>query len=128
MDDRRDCSRKRPPTPPADCFFRHTSLLQVPQSWRGALRHLGEALDDVTLEIYGLVPEAPDSLATTVERLRAIADDLATSARQLEELAAEPEASELVEAEVALCRLAGRWAPKVKELVKEVLRRLAAVC
>jgi len=106
--------------------FRHTSLLQVPVAWRGAMRHLGEAVDDVLLEIHGLVPEAPDSLSTTLERLRAITLDLGTSARQLDELAAEPEASELVEAEVRLCELAGRWAARVRELVQEVSRRLAA--
>ena len=64
-----------------------------------------------------------DSLTTTRERLHALALDLGTSGRQLEELAAEPEGSQLVEAEVRLCELAGRLASKVKE----VARRLAAV-
>jgi len=114
MSDRNDCSRI--------CFFRHTSLLQVPEAWRSALRHLGEDLDDMTLETYGLVPEAPDSLTTTRLRLRALALELGTCAQQLEDLAAEPQASELVDAEVRLCELAGRLASKVKE----VSRRLAA--
>ena len=108
---------------PEVCAFRHTSLLQAPVAWRGALRHLGEALDDVSLEIYGLVPEASDSLTTTRARLRAIGADLGTCGRQLAELAAEPEGSELVEAEVRLCQLAGRLASQVKE----VSRRLAAL-
>jgi len=110
------------PSEPEICFFRHTSLLQLPEPWRGAVRQLGEALDDFSLEIYGLVPEAPDSPTTTRLRLCALALELATCGRQLEELAAEPEASELVEAEVRLCRLAGRLASQVKE----VARRLTA--
>ena len=114
MDDRKDCSRI--------CFFRHTSLLQVPESGREALRHFGEDLDDMTLERHGLVPEARDSLTTTRARVHALALEAATCARQLEELAAEPEASHLVEAEVRLCELAGRLAPQVKE----VSRRLSA--
>jgi len=109
-------------SPPRICFFRHTSLLQMPEPWREALRHLGEDLDDMTLESYGLVPEAPNSLATTRARVHALALELATSGRQLEEMAAEPEASQLVGAEVCLCRLAGRLAAQVKE----VARRLAA--
>jgi len=104
-------------------FFRDTALLHLPQAWRGAVRQLGETLDDVTLEIWGLVPEAPDSLATTVARLHAIAADLCVCGQQLEDLAAEPDAAQLVEAEVRLCELAGRMAPQVKELA----RRLAAV-
>jgi len=108
---------------PEICFFRHTSLLQVPARWRGVARRVGETLDDETLEIYGLVPEAPDSLTTTRERVYALALDLGTSGRQLAELAAEPEGSQLVEAEVRLCELAGRLATQVKE----VARRLAAV-
>jgi len=113
MDDSNDCSRI--------CFFRHTSLLQVPESMRGALRHFGEDLDDMTLEHYGLVPEAPDSLATTRLRVRALALELGTCGRQLEDLAAEPDASQLVEAEVRLCELAGRLAPQVKEMAGRLL-------
>ena len=105
------------------CFFRYASLLHIPEHWRGAFRNLGETIHDVTLEIWGLAPEAPDSLTTTLKRLQALADDLFTTGEQLEELAAEPEGAHLVPAEVRLCRLAGRLARQVKELA----RQLAAV-
>ena len=98
-------------------------MVHIPQHWRGAFRELGKTLHDVTLEIFGVAPEAPDSLTTRVKRMQAFGDDLRTTGEQLEELAAEPEGAHLVEAEVRLCRLAGRLAAKVKELA----RRLAAV-
>lgn len=116
--------RKGPPFSARVSFFRSAALLNLPEPSRIVLDHLGLALYDLTLEVFGQVPEAPDGLEITRRLLLGIASDLRTAEDQLTELALAAEESEIVAEELRLRRFAGQLAPRLRE-VGAALRRSA---
>lgn len=102
-------------------MFSYVGLVNLPKEWRLPLLILGRSLFDISLEVFGVAPEEPDSLGSTVKQVLAVADDLRVCACLLAELGGEPGKTEMSQAEVGLCHFAGRLAPSV-QVVSEDLR------
>lgn len=109
------------PVDPHTCFFTRTALLALPPAWRIPMIHVGEALYEIGLEKFGIVPESSDSLECTCHRVIAFAGDLRIVGDHLAAMGQEPDGSELGDTERRLCRLAGRFAPQVREISKALL-------
>lgn len=88
------------------------------------LHHLGTALHDCTLELFGKAPAAPDSLETTRAWMLTIAQDLETAARELAMLDRAADEDLKVEQDARLCRLAGSLHQRI-HAIAESLRRAA---
>lgn len=113
------------PTEPFDpevSIFREVALLHLPSEWRPALRQLGVWLFDWSLERWGIANEAPDTLSQTGARMKAIAADLKSAREMLWGLASEAGQTEMTEAELRLCRVAGKLAPKAGEVARDLIR------
>jgi hypothetical protein len=109
------------PVDPHTCFFTRTALLTLPPEWRIPMVHIGQALYEIGLEIYGIAPETRDGYLSTCHQLVGFAGDLRIVGDQLAALAQEPEGADLSDAESRLCKLAGRLAPKVAEISRTLM-------
>jgi len=109
------------PINPHTCLFTRTGLLTLPPEWRLPMVHIGEALYQIGLEVFGITPEAESSLESTGRRLIAFAVDLESLSDELAATGIEPEATQMGDRERRLCKLAGRFAPQVREISRTLL-------
>ena len=106
---------------PNTCYFTRTALLTLPPEWRIPMVHIGEALYEIGLEKFGLALESSDSLECTAHQLIAFSNDLRILADQLAAMGQEPDSSDMSDTERDLCKLAGRFAPQVREISQALM-------